>query len=177
MHLISVWLLIITISMPWTPEAAQTLRQFGIELHDAPCYLNGNEFSGWIGADNRIHLCPGEKCTRPDLLLLHESQHLFARLYFGDLTSQQWDGFDTLALRILYARGYDEGVILQASTVSGWNQPGELHAELPLIIGYDMPPELQPWYVWFDLNSAPASPPAPSDEASRPLGHLRQELK
>ena len=152
MHLsILVWLLIISISMPWTSEATSTLWRFGIQMHQAPCYLGNQEFSGWVGGDNRIHLCPSEKCIRPDLLLLHETQHLFARLYFGNLTNEQWASFDTLALRVLDAGGYGEGVMLQASTVSGWNLPGELHAELPLIVGIDIPAELQPWYPWFDL--------------------------
>ena len=148
------WLLLMILTMPWKPEYINTLFIVGIVEHNSPCYFNGNEYSGWIGADNRIHLCPSLKCIRKDLLLLHESQHLLARLYLGNISDHEWADFDMLAMNALHANGYDSSVILQANTILNWNLPGELHAELPRILGPDIPPELQDWYPWFDLSDS-----------------------
>ena len=163
------WMILMILSMPWRPEYVPTILSMGVVEHEAPCYFNGIEYAGWVGADNKIHLCPSSHCFRKDLLLLHETQHLLTRLYLGNVSPRSWQGFETLTMRSLYAHDYGVSATLPASTVLGWKQPGELHAELPLLVGPDSPDELQGWYPWFDLSDSRVA--TSQENAAWPIDH------
>jgi len=148
-------LVMILFSMPWKPDCVSSVLMMGMVYHEPPCYMGGHEVGGWVGADNRIHLCPGST-VRKDRLLLHESQHLLARLYLNRQDAEDWDGFANMTLRALADGNYSKDEKMQVANMlrSG---PQELHAELPWIVCGNLPPELQPWYPWFSISRVGAS--------------------
>jgi len=137
------FILVLVLSLaPWRPEYRQALLHLEIIHEEYPC-----DVGAWVGPDQIIHLCPAPG-DRMDWLALHETQHIMASRY---LPYTNWDIFSRVAMKALKTGGYSQEQIDLAEYILSYSGH-ELHAELPWIVQGDLPPQLQRWYPWFELE-------------------------
>jgi len=140
-------LLLLAISMPGAPikpEYHDSVAKIQLVIESQPC-----DYAGWTGPDNRIHICatPG---LNPAWIASHEMTHILAGHNLPRNTD--WDRFTVKALSVLrQERGYGSEYLLAKYMAEYGGH--ELHAELPWITGGRLPPALQHWYPWFDLEA------------------------
>ena len=85
-------------------------------------------------------------------MVIHELQH-YLQIESGLRESADWQGFSRAVDAMILSNEYSDH---ERNTMLYLRRcaPLEMHAELPALLRGKMPPELQPWYPWFELGGA-----------------------
>lgn len=130
----------IVMSWPYTWEAKAQAIQVPLVLdagrcrHGAPACM----YDWTIYFDYRATVGQRER------IFIHELGHFFQSRYLVWQQPGGWDEFERLAWQAV-----EHGTEHQQNSVLAFTLPHELHAELPLILKGNIPPELANWYPWF----------------------------
>jgi len=140
------FMLMMTMWLPWHP-------QWAVKATTAPTDFHVGCRGAWMGHDQRIHFCLGEPANYYPMATTHELQHWF---YYTQLRGKvwNWDKFGYVAMAALYQGDYTTDQLNEDEARYFYSQGGhELHAQLPWITKGKIPPSLQDYYPWFDLES------------------------
>lgn len=133
--------------LPWKAEVVEVLANAEIVVY---VDYSARPYAAGIAANKIIYWLP-LRYDRTIGDLLHESQHYLACQH--GMHGWDWVKFERVAMRELRRGGYSKDQILTAKYIAGYGGH-ELHAELPWIVKGEIPPCLQRWYPWFELEGA-----------------------
>ena len=141
---------IILWTLPWNPVYRLNLRSidFGYRCDDSLVQASYGR------TENTISICtdallPGELKR----VVIHESQHHMQWVEGTAHIPGGWAAFEKAAMLEAETGNYTEHqrnsiyALVNAPVPEPWYN--ELHAELPNILGLDVPESLCPWYPWF----------------------------
>ena len=151
--LVRALLFIILWSLPWNPAYHLNLRSTDFAFRCDESLVQAS----YSRIDNTISICPD--ALPPGQLkrtVIHESQHHMQWVEGMAHISGGWLAFERAAMMEAETGGYTEHqrdaiyALVGAPVPEPWYN--ELHAELPNILGLDIPESLCPWYPWFCEN-------------------------
>jgi hypothetical protein len=137
-------LLLLAISIPNCSVRAEyqdSVAKLQLVIEAEPC-----DYAGWTGPDKRIHICatPG---LNPAWVASHEMTHILAGHNLPGNTD--WDAFSRKAIEALRREPYTMAELSQAKYMATYGGQ-ELHAELPWIVGGEIPGSLERYYPWLE---------------------------
>jgi hypothetical protein len=143
------FMLMMTMWLPWRSEWVSTVTVAPLDLH-LGCR------GAWMGWDHRIHFCLGEHAGYYPMAAVHELQHW---LYRTQLRGEvwDWDEFDRIAIMALREGNYTEQQMAMLEYARRYGGE-ELHAEIPWWTKGKIPPSLQEYYPWFNLEKTEKCP-------------------
>jgi len=138
--------------LTWTADGKDTLAKMTVEPmpHESWCQIAELHYvMPACVVETTIYYRPAFEMW----VLLHESQHVLCTKYgIGD---SDWDKFTRVAMKAVRKGNYSRAEIREAKYMATYGGH-ELHAQLPWIVRGDIPPCLQRWYPWFELEGAKA---------------------
>ena len=159
--MIRLYALLILWSLPWQ-------GRYWLDVGALPIYTECADHQDSVGPvgyyddeARAIELCP-HPLLWPELrhAVIHEAQHhmqLSAALAGHPV---RYEAFNRAVLNELDHGRYTEDTravvrgLIAADATGRATVYSELHAELPWLLGMDVPPSLRSWYPWFDLGGA-----------------------
>ena len=146
----STWLfvmILLSTNLPWDGRAFKELSRAKIQIN-VGFTENSRPFAAALDG-KVIYWYP---VVGTDMVgdLVHESQHWLACRH--GFTKADWNKFGRIAIKALRSGNYEKPEIFDAKYILTYGGH-ELHAELPIIVGEDIPSCLASWYPWFKLGA------------------------
>ncbi len=143
-----IWLLAWPIKPEWTAVANQAEVTFQGAIHcphKTACYDGG-----------MIYLTPytDESGRSPKDQYLHELQHHFQAEARISERPGGYEKFLEILRDVIHSGRYknEHQLATMKAMLATW-KPDEAHADLPLILKGEIPPELADWYPWFQVET------------------------
>ena len=151
--MIKLFAILIFWTLPWNPTYLINLYSIDFSFE---C-RSGVELAGYAGNTNTIIICPAAIKTYGQLkrVVIHESQHHMQLTECTGCGPGGWVAFERAAVMVVKNGDYTEhqrrSILAHVGNPVSepWYNLEELHAELPNILGLDIPEPLCPWYPWF----------------------------